>query len=140
MQRSAFFYHPSSSVSVRDRAGIATALLCAVHCGLLPLGAGLLSAIGLDMLLTDGVELALLMLAGVIGVWSLWPAFQHRHRRLLPLLIFLAGLLVMSVARVLEHVSASLELSLVVVGAAAIATAHVKNLCLCQRCAVCEDD
>jgi hypothetical protein len=139
MQRPTLVYL-SSNGAVRDHVGIATALLCAAHCALLPLGAGALSVIGLGMLLADRVELALVMLAAVIGVWSLWPAFQRRHRRGLPLLIFVIGIVLMASARGLEDVSAPVSLPLAVVGAATVATAHLTNLCLCQRCAACSDD
>jgi hypothetical protein len=124
--------------ALRDRMGVAAAVLCGIHCALLPLAAGLLSAIGLGLLLDERIELALLMLAGLIGVWSLWPAFRRQHGRILPLLLFVAGLLVMVSVRLIEAGDTSLEQPAVVAGAAAVAVAHLTNLRLCRQCTACD--
>jgi hypothetical protein len=118
--------------------GVGAAVLCGVHCALLPLAAGLLSAIGLGLLLDERIELALLMLAGLVGVWSLWPAFRRQHGRILPLLLFAAGLLVMGWVRLTEAGETPLERPAMVAGAAAVAVAHLTNLRLCRQCTACE--
>lgn len=105
---------------------------------MLPLTAGLLSAVGLGLLLDERIELALLMLAGTIGVWSLWPAFRRQHGRVLPLLLFVAGLLAMASVRLSEAGDGPLELPAVVAGATAVAVAHLTNLRLCRQCTVCD--
>lgn len=124
------------AIAVRDQAGIVTALACAVHCAALPLAAGILSAVGLGLLLDERIELALLMLAGLMGGWSLWPAFRGRHGRLSPLLLCGAGLFVLIAARHFEDAPA-VEIPMVLVGAGAIASAHLLNLWLCRRCQAC---
>jgi hypothetical protein len=122
-----------SSVVLRDRAGVVVAAACAVHCAALPLAAGLLSAMGLGLLLDEQVEVALLVLAGLIGVGGLWPAFRRRHRRLLPLLLFGSGLLALIAVRRFEDAAAVLEIPMILVGAGAVASAHLLNLALCRR-------
>jgi hypothetical protein len=129
-----------SSVVFRDGVGVAVATACAVHCAVLPLAAGLVSAIGLGVLLDERIEVALLMLAGLLGGWSLWPAFRHRHRRVIPLLLFGSGLLVLIAVRRFEDAPGALQIPVILAGAAAVASAHALNLWLCRRCHQCDKD
>jgi hypothetical protein len=129
-----------SSDVLRDRAGVVVAVACALHCAALPLAAGLLSAMGLGLLLDERIEVALLMLAGLIGGWSLWPAFRRRHRRILPLLLFGSGLLALIAVRRFEDAAAVLEIPMILVGAGAVASAHLLNLSLCRHCRECHTD
>jgi MerC mercury resistance protein len=126
------------SLAMRDRAGVVAAVACAIHCTALPLAAGILSAVGLGLLLDERIELALMMLAGLIGAWSLWPAFRRRHGRVLPLLLFGAGLLVLIAARRLQDASAVVEIPMILIGAGSVTSAHLLNLSLCRRCHACE--
>ncbi len=130
---------PSSPTpsALRDQIGVTAAVLCAAHCAVLSLAAGLLSAIGLGLLLDQRIEFALFMLAGLIGCWSLWPSFRRQHGRILPLLIFAGGLLVMGSVRLSEAGESSVELPAMIAGAAAVAVAHLTNLRLCRQCTAC---
>lgn len=123
---------PFSLLQIRrwaDSLGAAGAVLCALHCALLPLALALLPAAGLGVLASDSFEAAFTVAATLLASASLWQGFrQHRGYHawaiVVPgLALVWAGLLVEPLHRsVLPH---ALVMTL---GGALIATAHLVNL------------
>ena len=81
----------SPAPSTLDRVGIAGSLLCAVHCALLPVVFVVLPSVGLSLALDDGVELAFVVFASLIGSASLVRGFRT-HRVALALALLAPGL------------------------------------------------
>jgi hypothetical protein len=77
-----------------DRVGAFGSLLCAAHCALLPIVIAMLPSLGLAGWLDDGFELAFVMFATGLGVFSMiWGYRRHRAVRAMSLLV--PGLLVL---------------------------------------------
>lgn len=77
-----------------DRLGAWGSILCAVHCAVLPVMIALLPSVGLAVFGGEGIELAFVVFASLLGLGSLlWSYRRHRVMRALGLL--LPGLLVL---------------------------------------------
>ena len=116
-----------------DSLGSVGALLCAVHCALLPFALVLLPMVGFGILASPAFERGFVLFATALAVASLWNG-HLRHRRyramaiLLPGLALLwAGILVPSV-----HEAAFLHAGAMSVGGALVAIAHLVNLRLTE--------
>ena len=72
----------------------------------------------------ESVEWPLLVMALVLGLWSLVPSYR-KHHRWQPLALFSVGLAHLFVSRLVEG---NAEVFVTVVGVSFIATAHAFNL------------
>ncbi len=118
------------SHDLADRLGIGVSLTCAVHCaamGALSLAPSLVGATGEAL---ESIEVPLLAGALVIGLYSLVPAYRSEHGRPQPLGLFLAGLGLLCVSRLVEGPA---EIGTTVLGVGLVAAAHVLNLRFCAR-------
>jgi hypothetical protein len=107
-----------------DRAGVLLSGLCMVHC---LAGLVLVSVLGLggEALLNPAIHRIGLGLAVVVGAITLGlGAIRHGQRG--PLLIGAAGIALMASAVIIQH--GPREAFLTIVGAALVATAHIRNL------------
>jgi len=107
-----------------DHVGIALAGLCAVHCLATVL---IVSALGLGshFLLAESIHRTGLVLAVIVAAVAIGWGFL-RHRRLTPLAIAGAGIMLMSGALMAHHGSG--ELLLTLAGVALVSAGHVLNL------------
>ena len=112
-----------------DSVGSAAAIVCAVHCALLPLVLAVLPALGLAWLAVQQWELPYVAFASVLALASLWLGFRrHRVYRALAFLVpglvaVWAGLLVPALHDdVVRHAVA------MTFGGTLIAVAHLVNL------------
>jgi len=113
-----------------DRLGIGVSLTCAVHCaatGALSLAPSLVGTSGEAL---EAIEMPLLALALVIGLYSLVPAYRSEHGRPQPLGLFLGGLGVLFVSRLVDG---NAEIATTVLGVGLVAVAHFLNLRFCAR-------
>lgn len=78
-----------------DALGIATSLACAIHCALLPLILTSLPLFGVNIIENLSFELFMIFLAFCIGSYSLYHGWKKHHHRLLPLVIFFLGMLLL---------------------------------------------
>jgi hypothetical protein len=116
-----------------DSLGSVGALLCAVHCALLPFALVLLPMVGFGILASPAFERGFVLFATFLAVASLWNG-HRRHRRyramayLAPgLLALWAGILVPAIHDVtLVH---ALAMS---IGGTLVAVAHLVNLRLTE--------
>ncbi|MBI5373427.1 MAG: MerC domain-containing protein [Sphingobacteriales bacterium] len=76
-----------------DALGIGTSLACAIHCALLPLFFSTLPLFGTNIIHHIGFEIGMILLALVIGSYSLYHGYKKHHHSLLPMSLFLTGFL-----------------------------------------------
>lgn len=74
-----------------DAMGITTSLACAIHCALLPLFLTSLPVFGIELIENTLVELIMIAVAFVIGIYSLYHGWKKHHHRIVPLVIFFIG-------------------------------------------------
>jgi len=115
-----------------DALGITTSLLCAIHCALLPLVVASLPILGINIIHNPLFEYGMIGLAFLIGTWALWHGFRYHHGRLLPWLLFLAGIILL-IAKQVWH---SYELSILPFAVVSIVAAHAVNLRWTRACRV----
>ena len=78
-----------------DALGIGTSLACAIHCALLPLFLTSLPVLGIEIIDNMAFEYFMIFLALGIGSFTLIHGFKRHHHSLLPLLIFVGGMLLL---------------------------------------------
>jgi hypothetical protein len=120
-----------------DRLGAVASLVCAVHCAAMPLSVTWAPFVGLDFLVKEQTEWALIGLSLSIGSLSLLPSYARKHRQWRPLLLFILGAVLILVLRLLENEGSSLEPPAMVIGALLITCAHLINRRLCRSCLTC---
>jgi hypothetical protein len=121
-----------------DRLGVAGASLCAMHCVLMPLVFAALPFVGVEVVLGRGMEWGFLTSGLALGSLSFVPSFRRVHQRLLPFVLFMAGMALWVGARVGLGSDSAFEIPLVLTGAASVVAAHVINRRLCASCRSCE--
>jgi hypothetical protein len=112
-----------------DSLGSVGALLCAVHCALLPFALALLPVIGLGIFASTAFETSFVLFATALAIASLWHGYRghrayHAFAVLLPGLVALwTGILVPALhhARLPHAVAMS-------IGGTLVAIAHLVNL------------
>lgn len=118
---------PASRTSLRrrlDQLGIGLAGLCALHCMVTLV---VVSALGLGghFLLEENIHrIGLALAVGVAAVAIGWGVL--RHRRILPFVVAMTGLVLMAAALVVQH--GVDELLLTFVGVSLVSLGHVLNL------------
>src|SRR5690606_11410522 len=92
--------------------------------------ATVLALIGMEFLANPAVEMAMICLSAVIGVWSLTGGYS-RHKKLVPLLVFLAGFFVIASGVFLFQTA---EVVVVPLGGFTLASAHYLNWKANRQC------
>jgi len=112
-----------------DALGIATSLVCAIHCAVLPLLLSSLPLFGINIIHNNFFEAGMIALAFVVGSLALFHGYRRHHHRLLPLLIFATGFTFL----VLKEMSLSYEVALLIPAVSFILTAHYLNYRFCRK-------
>lgn len=123
--------------SAGDRLGIGISIFCAVHCLVLPFLITLLPFLDWPVLhhpLTEGITL---LSALAVGLYTFSRGYIHLHGRLLPVLLFLPGILLMLLAHTLWHEQ---ETWLKLIGLSFVVSAHMLNLQFGSQCHACEKE
>ena len=129
----------SSAGSHIDRAGMMISCLCAVHCALLPMVAGILPLIGMGLLAAEGTETALIGSSVALGSIGLSLGY-HRHRSGRALVVLALGMSLLIAGRIAEVHGADASAKVAAVtGGLAIAGAHLINRRLCRSCSECRE-
>ena len=127
---------PGKRHQLLDRIGATGALVCAVHCALLPVLIALLPTLGVAALLAPTLEMAFVLFATLFGLAVLaWSYRRHRTARALALLV--PGLLVLWIGVLYPplHHSVVPHALAMTVGGTLVGLAHIANLRL-NRCHV----
>ncbi len=135
--------HDHRQAPIEDRSyrlGSVAALvssLCAVHCVVTPLAAGVLPLLGLGFFASELFEWGMLAVATVIGVIGFGLSFRQLHNNARPFAVFAVGIVTLALTHLLLEGSAVAHGAMVIVGAAVIWQAGRMNHALvhaCQRC------
>ena len=112
-----------------DSLGSVGAVLCAVHCALLPVALALLPMLGLGVLASPIFEICFVLFATSLAIASLWHGYGH-HRAYHAFLVLIPGLALLwagILVPALHHpiVAHALTMSL---GGSLVALAHLVNM------------
>jgi uncharacterized membrane protein YfhO len=111
-----------------DGLGIVTSVLCAIHCGLLPLLIPALPLFGINIIHNATFEWGMIAIAFLVGIYSLYHGFKKHHHSFQPLIIFLIGFVFL----IAKQFSAY-EFVLLAIAVLLIIIAHVNNYRLCAK-------
>jgi tetrahydromethanopterin S-methyltransferase subunit C len=112
-----------------DALGIATSVVCAIHCAVLPLILTSLPLFGINIIHNSFFEAGMISLAFVIGSLALYHGYKRHHHKVLPLLIFSCGFIFL----VLKEILVAYEIWLLVPAVAFILSAHYFNYQFCRK-------
>jgi hypothetical protein len=119
-----------------DALGIAASIACAIHCALLPLVMTSLPILGINIINNYWFEFFMIILALLIGIYSLSHGFKKHHHKKLPMMIFCAGIAMMFLKQVF-HTS---QIWFLIPGMLLIITAHYVNYRDCRKAAHCHTE
>ena len=112
-----------------DRLGATGALLCAIHCALLPLLIALLPSLGLSAALAPTFEVGFVLFATLFGLAVLvWSYRRHRAMRALALLVPGLAVLWVGVLYAPLHHSVVPHAVVMTFGGTLVGVAHLLNL------------
>jgi hypothetical protein len=86
-----------------DALGIAASIACAIHCAVLPLVISSLPILGINIINNFWFEIFMILLAMSIGLHSLTHGFKKHHHRLLPIVVFIIGIVLLLVKQVFHQ-------------------------------------
>ena len=111
-----------------DAWGIAASLACAIHCAILPLFIASLPLLGSNLIDNHLVEIVMIIVAFIIGLYSLSHGYKEHHHKRLPLLLFCIGMTLL-VSKELFH---DHHILLLVPAVICIVLAHYLNYRYCR--------
>ncbi len=112
-----------------DAVGIAASVTCAIHCALLPILVTTLPVFGVNIVHNLFFEWGMIILAFIIGSYSLFHGFVKHHRSLVPVFIFGFGFTFL----VLKQFYPRFNIAFLLVAVACIIIAHFYNYRMCHR-------
>lgn len=113
-----------------DKFGMTASIACAIHCAALPFVITTLPLWGLNFLAHSWVELGMIGLSLIIGLWSLSAAYP-KHKKVLPVLVLIFGFALIATG---HYSLEDLEAVLIPLGGFTIATAHLFNWRYSRTC------
>ncbi|HAA11802.1 MAG TPA: MerC domain-containing protein [Cytophagales bacterium] len=108
-----------------DFIGFSASMLCAIHCAAVPFLLTLAPLAGLQFLENPWIEYSIILLSLFIASNALIHGYRKHHKKSLPLMIALAGFLLIGAGHGLA--TESQEIFLTSVGGVSIAIAHLIN-------------
>jgi len=112
-----------------DAMGIATSVACAIHCALLPVLMSTLPVFGINIIHNAFFEWGMIVLAFIVGSYSLFHGYVKHHRSITPVLVFSAGFIFL----VLKQFFTDYEYWFLAVAVVLIISAHYYNYRLCHK-------
>jgi hypothetical protein len=114
-----------------DGLGIVTSVLCAIHCGLLPLLLPALPLLGINIIHNAAFEWSMIAIAFFVGIYSLYHGFKKHHHSYKPVIIFVVGFVFLVAKEFLNH-----QIIMLLFAVILIITAHIINyrLCAISKC------
>jgi hypothetical protein len=76
-----------------DGMGILTSLACAIHCAFLPLIVPSLPLFGVNIIHNNAFEWAMIALAVLVGIYSLYHGYIRHHHQKFPMVLFSVGII-----------------------------------------------
>ena len=111
-----------------DALGITASVACAIHCAVLPLFVSVLPLFGTNIIHNIAFEAGMVLLAFCIGIYSLYHGFRKHHHIKLPLFLFSAGIILLTLKLFFIHY----ETWLLIPAVALIVSAHFYNYRFCR--------
>ncbi len=112
-----------------DGVGIVTSVACAIHCGLLPVILPVLPLFGVNIVHNSFFEWGMILLAFVVGIFSLYHGFIRHHHSYKPVVVFVFGFgFLISKQFFLLHDKILLLLAVIF-----IISAHLYNYKMCKK-------
>lgn len=112
-----------------DALGIAASILCAIHCALLPLLLSSLPLLGINIINNQGFEFFMIFLAFAIGIYSLWHGYKKHHQKILPVILFSLGIMLLFIKQFIHQYFLILLIPAVIL----IVSAHIINYRSCSK-------
>lgn len=119
-----------------DFLGIMASLACAIHCAVLPLFMTSLPLFGVNIVNNLSFEILMIILAAVIGLYSLTHGFKKHHHSKLPITLFVVGIVLLLAKQVLHEWDIYFLIPAVIL----IVAAHYFNYRLCRSADQCHTD
>jgi len=119
-----------------DALGIGASVACAIHCAVLPLLISSLPILGINIINNIAFEYFMILLAFVIGSFSLVHGYRKHHRSYVPVLLFAIGILLLF-AKQLWH---EYQFWLLPFAVIFIVSAHIRNFRLTRLSACINDE
>lgn len=119
-----------------DALGIAASLACAIHCAVLPLIMSSLPILGINIINNFWFEIFMIVLAMGIGLHSLTHGFKKHHHRILPIIVFILGIILLMLKQILHRY----QLWFLVPAVILIVSAHYINYRQCRIADHCHTD
>ena len=117
-----------------DALGIATSIACAIHCAILPILLTSLPILGINIINNIWFEVGMIFLATAIGIYSLYHGFKKHHHKILPILLFVAGIGLL----VLKQIYHKHQLVFLIPAVILIISAHFINYQACRKANKCQ--
>lgn len=111
-----------------DLVGISASVACAIHCALLPLVLTSLPILGINIINNVMFEYGMILLAFIVGFYSLWHGYRRHHHSAAPLLVFSAGIMVLLAKQVWHNY----EMWFIPLAVLLIVVAHLRNYRACR--------
>lgn len=112
-----------------DAFGIGTSIACAIHCALLPVLVTTLPVFGINIIHNIFFEWGMIILAFLVGSYSLFHGFHNHHRSFTPISIFSTGFIFL----VLKQFFHQFEYLFLAIAVTLIISAHYYNYRLCHK-------
>ena len=113
--------------------GVSAGLACAIHCALLPLFVTTLPLFGVNILDNVYLESGMIAVAFLIGSFTLWHGYKKHHHKLSPLVLFIAGMLLL----ILKHYFPANIFWLIIPSSILIILAYYLNWKFCRKAKHC---
>ncbi len=111
-----------------DALGITASIACAIHCALLPLFLSSLPLFGINIIHNIWFEAGMVLLAFIVGVYSLYHGYKGHHHKMLPTILFSLGMLSLIIKLFFAHH----DNWLLIPAVGFIVAAHFLNYRLCR--------
>ena len=99
-----------------DGVGIATSLICAIHCALLPILLSSATLFGINIIHNEVFEWLMILIAIAVGYYSLIHGYSRHHRSHTPIIMFSVGAVFLVFKQFLpEHSSVFLSIAVILI-------------------------
>jgi ABC-type multidrug transport system permease subunit len=112
-----------------DVLGVSVSVACAIHCAVLPLVLSSLPLFGVNIIENKSFEFAMIVLAFVVGIYSLYHGFKKHHHRWLPIITFSVGMFFL----VAKQIFLQYHVVLLVPAVVCIVASHFLNYKFCRQ-------
>ena len=125
-----FVFYKNMNIKINwDALGIATSVACAIHCAILPIAISSLPILGINIIHNSFFEWGMILLAFMVGSYSLWHGHIKHHRSFMPVTIFTFGFICLVLKQIFPH----FEYLFLFFAVSLILLAHFYNYRLCNQ-------